>query len=92
MREYPEGYEGDYNLLADAIDEHLARFIHEDDVAEVAIYEDAIWRAGIVANQAIRLVDACKMEAGPGRDRRISEALASLMSRVGIHAKEKEQE
>jgi hypothetical protein len=36
----------DYELLRDAIDEHLSGCIEEDDVAEVAIYIDAIRRAG----------------------------------------------
>lgn len=36
----------EYEILRDAVIEHLPQFVHDDDVAEVAIIEDAIRKAG----------------------------------------------
>jgi hypothetical protein len=48
---YHNGYDaefwhGSYKLLRDAVDEHLGTFVHGDDVAEEAIYIEAIKLAG----------------------------------------------
>lgn len=40
------GYDSDYGVLREAIEQNLKPFIHEDDVAEVAIYVDTIQAAG----------------------------------------------
>lgn len=41
-----EFWHGSYTLLTEAIEEHLAAFLHDDDVAEEAIYIEAIRLAG----------------------------------------------
>ena len=43
---YTEGYEGDYYIITDAVDEALGKFIIEDDIAEPAIYAETIERVG----------------------------------------------
>lgn len=49
-----EFWHGSYHMLREAVLEHLAKFIREDDVAEEAILVDAIERAGVVANRIHR--------------------------------------
>ena len=43
-----EFWNNSYRILTDAIDEHLPQLMYDDDVAEEAIYEDAIKQAGLL--------------------------------------------
>ena len=57
-------WQGSYELLRDAIEEHQWLFIHEDDVAEEAIYVEAIERAGALLQlqEQAGTCDACGAE------------------------------
>ncbi|HEY7236547.1 MAG TPA: hypothetical protein VH539_20470 [Gemmatimonadaceae bacterium] len=58
-------WQGSYELLRDAIAEHLGDYIEEDDVAEEAIYVAAIERVAVLlgAQQESGTCDACQAES-----------------------------